>query len=126
MALHVLVVSPDDARRTTLAAALLAAGHRAVGVEHGALGAAALTEPGFDAVLVDLQAPELDGVALRGLLDPATPAAPESLEDAERRHIARVMTYTGGNKKQAALLLGISRSTLLHKVRKYRIITPRS
>jgi DNA-binding NtrC family response regulator len=126
MALHVLVVSPDDARRSALAAALLAAGHRAAGAESGAVGAAALTEPGLDAVLVDLLTPELDGAALRGLLDPATPAAPGSLEDAERRHIARVLDYTGGNKKQAALLLGISRSTLLHKVRKYQIVTPRS
>ncbi len=126
MALHVLVVSPDEARRSTLAAALLAAGHRAVGVESGAVGAAALTEPGIDAVLVDLITPELDGAALRTLLDPATPARPDSLEDAERRHIALVLDHTGGNKKQAALLLGISRSTLLHKVRKYRIITPRS
>jgi DNA-binding NtrC family response regulator len=126
MALHVLVVSPDEARRGALAAALQAAGHRAVGVESGAVGAAALTEPGIDAVLVDLLTPELDGAALRGLLDPATPAGPDSLEIAERRHIARVLDHTGGNKKQAALLLGISRSTLLHKVRKYRIITPRS
>ena len=70
--------------------------------------------------------PELDGAALRALLDPATPAGPDSLQDAERRHIARVLDHTGGNKKQAALLLGISRSTLLHKVRKYRIVTPRS
>ena len=126
MALHVLVVSPDEARRSALAAALLAAGHRAVSAESGAVGSAALAEPGFDAVLLDLQAPELEGAALRGLLDPATPVAPGSLEDAERRHIARVLDHTGGNKKQAALLLGISRSTLLHKVRKYRIITPRS
>jgi DNA-binding NtrC family response regulator len=126
MALHVLVVSPDEARRSALAAALLAAGHVAVGVESGAVGAAALTEPGIDAVLVDLITPELDGASLRALLDPATPAGPDSLEDAERRHIARVLDHTGGNKKQAALLLGISRSTLLHKVRKYRIITPRS
>jgi DNA-binding NtrC family response regulator len=126
MSLHVLVVSPDAARRGALSAALLAAGHRAVGVESGAVGAAALMEPGLDAVIVDLHAPELDGAAFRALLDPGTPAAPDSLEDAERRHIARALHYTGGNKRQAALLLGISRSTLLHKVRKYRIVTPRS
>jgi DNA-binding NtrC family response regulator len=126
MGLHVLVVSPDETRRNALTAALLAAGHRATGMESGAVGAAALTEPGLDAVVVDLHAPELDGAALRALLDPATPAEPVSLEDAERRHIAQALHYTGGNKRRAALLLGISRSTLLHKVRKYRIITPRS
>lgn len=126
MALHVLVVSPDEARRNALTAALAAAGHRAAGAESGAVGAAALTEPGIDAVVLDLRAAELDGAMLRALLDPGTPAAPGSLEDAERRHIAQVLHYTGGNKRQAALLLGISRSTLLHKVRKYQIITPRS
>ena len=45
--------------------------------------------------------------------------APDSLEAAERRHIALMLRHTGGNKRQAAHLLGISRSTLLHKVRKY-------
>ena len=30
-----------------------------------------------------------------------------------------MLKHTGGNKRQAAHLLGISRSTLLHKVRKY-------
>jgi len=126
MALHVLVVSPDAARRAALTVALVAAGHRAAGVESGAVGAAALTEPGFDAVVVDLHAPELDGAALRAVLDPATPVGPDSLQDAERRHIAQVLHHTGGNKRQAALLLGISRSTLLHKVRKYHIVMSRS
>jgi DNA-binding NtrC family response regulator len=126
MALHVLVVSPDEARRATLITALQAAGHRAVGVESGALGAAALAEPGLDAVLVDVQSPDVSGATLRAALDPGTPPQPDSLEDAERRHIALVLSHTGGNKRQAALLLGISRSTLLHKVRKYRIVTPRS
>jgi DNA-binding NtrC family response regulator len=126
MALHVLVVSPDEARRSALTAALVAAGHRAAGAESGAVAAAALTEPGLDAVVLDLREPEVDGASLRALLDPGTPAAPGSLEDTERRHIAQVLHYTGGNKRQAAILLGISRSTLLHKVRKYHIVTPRS
>jgi DNA-binding NtrC family response regulator len=126
MSLHVLVVSPDEARRRALTAALVAAGHRAAGAESGAIGAAALTEPGLDAVVLDLRSPEVDGASLRALLDPGTPAVPGSLEDAERRHIAQVLHHTGGNKRQAAILLGISRSTLLHKVRKYHIVTPRS
>ena len=45
--------------------------------------------------------------------------APDSLDAAERRHIALTLRYTGGNRRRAAQLLGISRSTLLHKVRKY-------
>ena len=44
---------------------------------------------------------------------------PDSLEAAERRHIALMLRYTEGNRRRAAQLLGISRSTLLHKVRKY-------
>ena len=44
---------------------------------------------------------------------------PDSLDAAERRHIALTLRYTGGNRRRAAQLLGISRSTLLHKVRKY-------
>jgi polyisoprenoid-binding protein YceI len=53
------------------------------------------------------------------VLAPAAPPPPDSLEAAERRHIALVLRHTRGNKRQAAHLLGISRSTLLHKVRKY-------
>jgi polyisoprenoid-binding protein YceI len=59
---------------------------------------------------------------LREALVPAVPAAPDSLEAAERRHIALMLRHTGGNKRQAAHLLGISRSTLLHKVRKYGLV----
>ena len=44
---------------------------------------------------------------------------PESLDAAERRHIALALRFTAGNKRRAAELLGIARSTLLHKVRKY-------
>ena len=53
------------------------------------MGAAALTEPGLDAVVMDLRAPELDGAALRAVLDPATPVAPGSLEDANDATLRR-------------------------------------
>jgi DNA-binding NtrC family response regulator len=75
--------------------------------------------PGFDALLLGLDLPDLDLGELRRALAPAEPAEPGSLEAAERRHIALALRHTDGNKRQAALLLGISRSTLLHKVRKY-------
>jgi DNA-binding NtrC family response regulator len=48
---------------------------------------------------------------------------PLSLDAAEARHIAAVLRFTGGNKRQSALLLGVARSTLLSKIRRYRITT---
>lgn len=51
------------------------------------------------------------------LTDPAM--APGTLEAAERRHISAMLRHTHGNKRQAAHLLGIARSTLLSKVRRY-------
>lgn len=123
---HVLVISPDPARRAALAATLRAAGHRVVVAEDGAAGVAALSEPGIELLGLDLRLPELDLQHLRAALQPSTPAVPDTLDDAERRHITHVLRHTGGNKRQAAILLGISRSTLLHKVRKYGIVTARA
>lgn len=124
--LHWLVVAANGDRGAVVADALRAAGHRVMAVEDGATAAEALREPGFDLVAIDMRLPALDGEALRRGLAPLAPVAPDSLEAAERRHIARVLAHTGGNKRQAALLLGISRSTLLHKVRKYGLGASRS
>ena len=45
--------------------------------------------------------------------------APDALEAAEARHIGAVLRHTRGNRRRAALLLGIARSTLLAKIRRY-------
>lgn len=45
--------------------------------------------------------------------------APATLEEIERRHVAATLNHTGGNKRHAAHLLGIARSTLQQKVRRY-------
>ena len=53
---------------------------------------------------------------------PAAPAAPDpraSLEQVEREHIERVLRHTGGNKKEAARILNIDRSTLYAKLKAY-------
>jgi len=42
-----------------------------------------------------------------------------SLESVIRKHILRVLDITGGNKKKAADLLGIDRSTLYARLRSY-------
>jgi transcriptional regulator with GAF, ATPase, and Fis domain len=45
----------------------------------------------------------------------------QSLADIEREHVIRVMGHTGGNKKEAASILGIDRSTLYSKLKQYDI-----
>ena len=123
--MHLLVLEGDPERREALLGMLRAAGHHAVAAPDAPAAAAAIGLPGFDALLLDLRQPELDAVRLREALAPAEAAPPDSLEAAERRHIALALHHTRGNKRRAALLLGISRSTLLHKVRKYGLATVR-
>ena len=47
--------------------------------------------------------------------------APQSLEDVERRHIERILRRHGGNRTRAAEELGISRATLINKIRTYAL-----
>ena len=42
---------------------------------------------------------------------------PLSLEEAERRYVQEVLSYAGGNKSEAARLLGIERKTLARKLK---------
>lgn len=49
----------------------------------------------------------------------ATTPAPRSLEDAERAVIRDALTASAGNRSHAAKVLGIARSTLLEKLRRY-------
>lgn len=117
--IHVLVLDRDPERRELLLSLLRGAGHHAVAAPDGVAAAEAIALPGFDALLLDLDWPDLDLAGLRTVLAPDRPAEPDSLDQAERRHIALVLRHTAGNKRQAARLLGIARSTLLDKVRKY-------
>lgn len=117
--IHVLVLEGEPERRDLLLGLLREAGHHAVAAPDGPAAAEAIALPGFDALVLDLKWPDLDAALLRAALAPARPVEPDSLDQAERRHIALTLRHTAGNKRQAALLLGISRSTLLNKVRKY-------
>ena len=117
--LHLLVLARGPERREALVTALRDAGHQVVTAADGPAAAEAMGAPGFDGLVLDLGWPELEPARLHEALVPAGPVEPDSLDAAERRHIALTLRYTGGNRRRAAQLLGISRSTLLHKVRKY-------
>jgi polyisoprenoid-binding protein YceI len=119
---RILVLDPDPRRRENLVATLRGAEHQVDAAADGAAAVESLAGPAIDAVLLDLGTPGLDLPALRRAIFPSDSAEPESLEAAERRHLALVLRHTGGNKRKAAHLLGISRSTLLNKVRKYSLI----
>ncbi len=117
--LQFLLLEPDADRRRALADLLRIAGYRVFETADPQLAAESLGQPGFDRLLLDLGLPSLDADALRAAVCPSPEVPPVSLDAAERLHIARTLAHTEGNRRRAALILGISRSTLLHKIRKY-------
>lgn len=119
--LHIVVASANDALARALANSMRAGGHT-VQVEADVRQAAAgIAQSSTDAVLVDLRLPGLErALAVRALL-PDDAAVPVPLDVVEREHIARTLRHTGGNKRRAAQLLGIARSTLIQKVRRYQL-----
>jgi DNA-binding NtrC family response regulator len=54
-------------------------------------------------------------------LEPDADAEPQTLDDAERRHIVNVLKQTGGKVEDAAKVLALSRSSLYAKLKKYGI-----
>ncbi|HXE57498.1 MAG TPA: helix-turn-helix domain-containing protein, partial [Gemmatimonadales bacterium] len=46
---------------------------------------------------------------------------PLTLDDLERQHIERTLRHHGGNRTRAAQELGISRATLINKIKRYAI-----
>jgi DNA-binding NtrC family response regulator len=116
--LLVLVAHGHPVLREELAELLRGAGHSTIVADSAATVAQSLA-PDIQALFLDLNLPDLDLTGLRDALSRVATGEPDSLEAAERRHLASVLYYTGGNKRRAAHILGISRSTLLHKARKY-------
>jgi transcriptional regulator with PAS, ATPase and Fis domain len=77
-------------------AMILARGHSAIGVEH---------------LPPDLRQ--------RATVDRRYQA--QSLSEVERQHIERTLRHHGGNRTRAALELGISRATLINKIKAYSL-----
>jgi DNA-binding NtrC family response regulator len=51
-------------------------------------------------------------------INSAIPTEPQSLQQIEDAHIRAVLEFTGGNHSRSAIILGISRSTLLAKIKR--------
>lgn len=60
------------------------------------------------------------------LQETASPEHELSLEDLERRHILTTLEQTGWNKSKTSQILGIERSTLDRKLKKYNVTRPES
>lgn len=121
----ILVVSQDASRARQFEDALQHGGYSVVAPSDPAHPGAELSSPELTAVVVDLSLPGVDRVALARALAPDTPAVqPEPLEAIERRHILATLQFTGWNKRRAAHILGIARSTLIQKVRRFRLKAP--
>jgi DNA-binding NtrC family response regulator len=115
-----LVVGSEAER---IADALRASG-RTVKIEPSGPAAAAFLGAGggnsTGLLVLDLSLPELDRQRLREALGDFA-SVPDSLEVVERRQIAAMLRHTGGNRRKAAQLLGLARSTLLSKIRRYEL-----
>jgi DNA-binding NtrC family response regulator len=72
----------------------------------------AVVAQGSTIQLADLGLPARGGA-------PPRPGTMASLEEVERRHVAAVLSHTGGNVSQSARILGIDRVTLYNKMKKW-------
>ena len=122
----VLVVSNDPSRAERVAECLRKEGGTTTIESRGADAAALIGEGGEAAnglLVLDLKLPELDRQRLREAMGEHA-APPEPLEAVEKRQIAAMLQYTAGNRRKAAQMLGLARSTLLAKIRRYELETP--
>ncbi len=119
---RVTLVSPDIATVERIAGVLRAAGFDVEPEVRGSTGPGPRDHSEADWVLLDRRPGTLPGrapVPIPHAGGPPPGFTPLPLEEVERRHLAATLEHTGGNKRQAALLLGIARSTLQQKVRRY-------
>jgi DNA-binding NtrC family response regulator len=114
-----LVLDGDPERRQSLVSLLRGLHPEVQAVTDSETAAKAIEAGEVDTLVLDMGLPSIDHIRLRQAIAPENADPPVSLEEAERAHLAQALRYTDGNKRKAAHLLGISRSTLLNKVRKY-------
>jgi DNA-binding NtrC family response regulator len=117
-----LVASADPSRARRVMEALRSAGFLVHLEVQGPAAAAVVGNGGADLMVLDLTLPDLDTTRLREALG-EDEATPEPLEAVERRQIAAMLRHTRGNRRRAAQLLGLARSTLLAKIRRYGLET---
>jgi len=114
-----LIASERETLTRALAEAVRAQGNQPIVQETAAAAAQALASPIIDVAIIDGALPGVNWDLVRQALAGDGAADPEPLDAVERRHIAAVLRHTRGNRRNAAQLLGIARSTLLAKVRRY-------
>lgn len=118
---HVILAVPDPRAGGEIAAAFRGLGYHVIPAEDVHLAGEVLAAAEAEYLVLGLSLPSLDLDALRRAIDPASAGTvePVSLDAVERKHIEGVLQQTGGNRSRAARLLGISRSTLHAKIRRY-------
>src|ERR1043166_7555859 len=99
----VLVISADSARAGQVAEVFRPSG-MPISIEgRGSAAAAVLGPAGPSVMVLDMSLPERDLQRLREALGDGD-TVPEPLEAVERRQIAAMLRYTGGNRRKAAHL----------------------
>lgn len=77
---------------------------------------------------IDTEDLALSSIATAGesgeIVSPKTTFEPLSLDDLEKRHIHSTLRATGWNKSRTAAILGVERSTLDRKIRRYGLKPP--
>jgi two-component system response regulator HydG len=78
-------------------------------------------ENAIERALLISREPELQPEDFPFQVHPAAPAEGRRLEDIERVHIERVLTESAWNLSRSARILGIDRTTLYNKIRRYNL-----
>ena len=116
---EVLLVSAHEGKAEDVVRTLRDAGYHTVICRDPTHLREALAEHHEDMMLLDLDLSGLDRAVLaEAFTSRQSGSPPLSLEDVVRRHVISVLHFTQGNKRRAAQILGIARSTLIQKVRR--------